>query len=109
MIFSRRAQSVMEYVMLISIITAAVVFMLPRVKRTTQSMIKSAADQVGYQNGAEQEFNDISSGFLVSSGSVTKTFLNKTRKDFLGNVDQDFTERSESAENSQLNMGWSRD
>lgn len=35
MFFSRRAQSLMEYALLVSMVVAAVVYMFPRVKRTT--------------------------------------------------------------------------
>jgi hypothetical protein len=109
MIFSRRAQSIMEYVMLISIITAAIVYMLPRVKRTTQSMIKSAADQIGDQKGADQTFDNIEVGYLVNSSTLSKSTLNNLRTDISGTIKQTFNESSGTEASSFTNAGWSKD
>jgi uncharacterized protein (UPF0333 family) len=109
MIFSRRAQSIMEYVMLISIITAAIVYMLPRVKRTTQSMIKSAADQIGDQKGADQTFDNIQKGYLVNSTTAGGTTINNLRTDVSGTIDQTYNEMTTTATTSFTNAGWSKE
>lgn len=109
MILSRRAQSIMEYVLLVSLVTAAVVYMLPRVKRGTQSMIKAAADQIGDQKGAEQVFNDATRGYLVSSNTATKTAVNNRRQDSWGWITQNSTESSETSTNSVTNAGWGKE
>jgi hypothetical protein len=108
MIFSRRAQSIMEYVLLISIITAAVVFMLPRVKRTTQSMIKSAADQIGDQRGADQTFN-IDRGYLISSNSSSTASIDNYRQDDSGKVTQGYDETTTTTTSSLMGAGWSKE
>ena len=109
MFLSRRAQSIMEYVMLLSIITAAVVYMLPRIKRTTQSMMKSAADQIGDQKGAEQTFNDVEGSYLINSRAVSTTLVNNLRTDTSGTVRQTFNETSETTTTSFMNTGWSKE
>ena len=96
----------MEYVLLISIIVAAVVIMLPRVKRTTQSMIKTGVDQIGDQQGAEQTFNDVTIGYLESSNSTMRTMVNNLRTDMAGNINQAFNESTDTTTTSVLNMGF---
>lgn len=108
MIFSRRAQSLMEYVMLISIITAAVVYMLPRVKRTTQSMMKQAADQIGDQKNADQDFN-IERGYMISANTTTSSFVNNQREDIWGHVAQVYSEETQTTTNSLMQGGWSKE
>jgi len=99
----------MEYVLLISVITAAIVYMLPRVKRTTQSMIKSAADQIGDQKGAEQTFNDIKVAYLVNSSTVSSSTLNNLRTDILGTIEQTYNETTQTNTTSFTNAGWSKE
>jgi hypothetical protein len=98
----------MEYVVMISIITAAVVFMLPRIKRTTQSVIKSAADQIGDQAGAEQDFNSIR-GYLVNADMQSNMFVNNIRTDTSGAITQTFSETTETTAISYMNSGWSEE
>ena len=109
MILSRRAQSIMEYVMLISIITAAVIYMLPRIKRTTQSMMKSAADQIGDQKGAEQTFNNAEKSYLINSHTVSRTVVNNLRTDASGVIDQRYDETTQTNTTSYMNTGWSKE
>ena len=99
----------MEYVLVISIITAAVVFMLPRVKRTTQSMIKSAADQIGDQKNAEQTFDNIEKAYLVNSRTSTSSSVNDPRTEVSGTIDQGYSETSTTNTSSFTNAGWSRE
>ena len=109
MIFSRRAQSILEYVTLISIVTAAIVLMLPRIKRTTQSMMKTAADQLGDQKGAEQTFNNAEVGYLVSSNTDSSAVVNNLRTDREGTIDQSYSETSETKTTSFTNSGLSEE
>ena len=109
MILSRRAQSLMEYILLISIVVAAVIYMLPRIKRTTQSMIKSAADQIGDQAGAEQTFNDIEKAYLVNSQTRGGTRIDNFRRDVGGVIDQTFNETTETVTTSFMNAGWAKE
>ena len=95
--------------LLISIITAAIVVMLPRVKRTTQSMLKSAADQIGDQKGADQTFNDVERAYLVNSRTATSSVVDDGRTDVSGVINQTFNETTTTSTASFTNAGWSRE
>ena len=103
---TRRAQTIMEYVLLISIVTAAIVYMLPRIKRGTQSLIKEAADQIGDQAGAEQEFNDVTSGYLTLSNTTTKVLADNVRDDSWGWSIKTTDEKTETKTFALTNAGW---
>ena len=109
MIFSRRAQSILEYVTLIAIVTAAILLMMPRIKRTTQSMIRTAADQIGDQAGSDQTFNNVKQSYLMGSNTTTTALVNNLRTDSSGTVDQTYSEVSGTAVNSATNSGWSEE
>lgn len=64
------AQAIIEYILLLSVITAAIVYMYPLVKRSTQSLIKVTADQIAEQQNAEQDFNS-STGYTVGANYMT--------------------------------------
>jgi uncharacterized protein (UPF0333 family) len=112
MILSRRAQTIMEYTMLIAIVAMAVVVMTPRVKRMTQSLIKSGADQIGDQEGAEQTFNDAKSGYMNSSVSTSVTLLDNTRRETAVNgvaaITQTFNETTTTNTAEFSYGGWSQ-
>ena len=50
-----RAQTMVEYIVLIGIVTVAVFYMGPLFKRGIQSVVKVTADQIGNQQNADQE------------------------------------------------------
>ena len=51
------AQTTIEYITLIIILTTVLYTMSPLMKRTIQSVIKISADQIGNQYEADQNFN----------------------------------------------------
>ncbi|MEI8012180.1 MAG: hypothetical protein WCI27_06840 [Candidatus Omnitrophota bacterium] len=104
----RRAQTLIEYVVLISVIVAGLVYMLPRVKRNTQSMIKLAADQIGNQSGAEQDMS-ADAARLQSSNTLVRTQGDNWRNDALGWSNRTILEVSDSTTNSLTNMGFLAD
>ena len=69
--FQRRGQTILEYTILIGIITVVLYYMVTGIKRGVQSLLKVTADQVGNQQNADQDFNDIQEGYLVQSNGVT--------------------------------------
>ncbi|MBF0571204.1 MAG: hypothetical protein HQL12_04970 [Candidatus Omnitrophica bacterium] len=75
---ANRGQSILEYTMIIGIIVVVLSYMGTSIKRGTQSLIKVAADQVGNQQNAEQDFNDTQQGYMV--GSNTQTFENNNKQ-----------------------------
>ncbi len=105
MLLSRRAQSLMEYVLLITILVAAVMTMFPRLKRTTQSMMKSAADQIGDQKGAEQDMNT-GDAYLQGSNTVTSSQIDNVRNDAGGWSVRNVQEQVTTMTNSLTNMGF---
>jgi hypothetical protein len=109
MSLSRRAQTIMEYVLLISLVTAAVVTMLPGIRRGTQSLMKTAADQIGDQAGAEQDFNDVTVGYLADSSTTAKSLVNNFKQQEWGWIKQDVKETSETSMSSITNAGWSQE
>ena len=48
-------QTIVEYSLLIGIVIALLLVVTPMIKRGSQGMIKTVADEVGYQNNAEQK------------------------------------------------------
>ena len=77
MTFSRRGQSMLEYTIIVGIITVVLYYMGTSIKRGVQSLVKVTADQVGDQQNADQDFTDYQQGYLVSSNSMTQASKGK--------------------------------
>lgn len=71
----KKAQSLMEYTILISIITLVVSALTPMLRRSSQSLMKTGADQIADQITGEQDFE--SSGYMINSQVDSKTTANK--------------------------------
>ncbi len=102
-------QTVVEYSLLIGIVIAVLLTLTPMVKRSTQGVVKIVADEVGYQNNAEQkagpglmatrvqtrldkqqnrrEFSD-AFGHSVKTGYDEVTITDTVSKSDLGAVDE---------------------
>ncbi len=59
-------QTMLEYILLIGVVTLVLVSMGTDFKRGLQSFVKVTSDQLGNQESAEQEFNG-QSGILINS------------------------------------------
>ena len=77
MMFARRGQSILEYTIIVGIVTVVLYYMGTGIKRGVQSLIKVTADQVGNQQNADQDFNDVQQGYMISSFSNTQEINNK--------------------------------
>ena len=75
--FSRRGQSILEYAIIIGIVTVVLYFIGTGIRRGVQSLVKVAADQVGNQQSSDQDFNDTKQGYMQASNSVTQEAKNK--------------------------------
>src|SRR3990167_6310436 len=64
---AKHGQSLLEYVILISIVGAVLVAMGPYMKRGVQAVVKVTADQLANQEQAEQS---VDSGYLVEAFST---------------------------------------
>lgn len=62
---SLHAQSVLEYVLLVGVITLALYGMMQTMKRGAQGLIKVAADEIGYQKNSDQ-FVVLNNGYQVA-------------------------------------------
>ena len=88
-----QAQTFLEYVLMITVITAIMIAMSTTLRRSVQGMVKVVADQVGFQQNAEQKGE---SGYLKHMNTLVRRDQITTVKDRLGNVtyfyDKDQTE-----------------
>jgi hypothetical protein len=99
----KAAQTVLEYVLMISAVTASMIAMSTMVKRNAQGMVKMVADQVGVQQDAEQI--DVESGYLDSM-TIRKNIRDARRvQDRLGTVTYTHDGRTETQTTVLTNMG----
>ncbi len=71
MIFSRRAQTMIEYTLIVGVVSIVLYYMGASIKRSVQGLIKVTADQIGNQQNSDQDFTDYQQGYLISSKSQT--------------------------------------
>jgi Flp pilus assembly pilin Flp len=74
---ARHGQSILEYTIIVGIVTLALVYMGTSIKRGVQSLLKVTADQVGNQQNSDQDFSDTQQGFMEASNSSTQEINNK--------------------------------
>lgn len=67
----RRGQSILEYTMVVALLTVVFFYMGPTIRRGVQMLIKLTADQVGNQMNADQDFNDEQQGYMVASNTYS--------------------------------------
>ena len=72
----RSGQNLLEYTIILSVVITIFITLNPLIKRTVQGMIRTAADQIGNQEGAEQEFNEVD-GYTIQ---LIQTSDSHTRK-----------------------------
>ena len=72
MVFNRRAQSMIEYTIIVGIVMVVLYYMGTSIKRGVQSLVKVTADQVGNQQNSDQDFTDYQQGYLIGSNTVTQ-------------------------------------
>lgn len=75
--FLRRGQSILEYAIIVGIVTVVLYYMGTSIKRGVQSLVKITADQVGNQQNSDQDFKDTQQGYLAVSNSVTNESKNR--------------------------------
>ncbi len=102
-----KAQTFMEYTIILGVIVVILFAMTPLIKRGTQGMIKVVADQVGVQQNAEQDFD--SGSYLESSYSTTRTALDKTTTDLLGTTGYIFADDVDLETGTIINLGFTKD
>ncbi len=91
-----QGQTILEYVMLLGLVTIVLVYMSVDMKRAVQSMVKVTADQLGNQVNADQDFNgQIKQGIMTKSMTNTWQGQQQLRSEREGIINQqvgDFTD-----------------
>jgi hypothetical protein len=102
-----KGQTLSEYVIILGIVVAALYAMGPSLKRGVQSVVKTTADQMASQKGAEQDFSTEGSHL---SDSVTNSKINNQRtvKEYLHTTNIELDETTETKTDSTSNMGFSK-
>jgi hypothetical protein len=108
MLKKTKAQSLGEYVLMISIILAFVAAMFPLVKRGTQSLIKAGADQIGDQRNSDQDFNS-DSGYTVGSNTIARSDSSVEQREWSGGMGTSTNELSDVQANTYSNLGFTEE
>lgn len=103
----KKAQTILEYTILLGAIVLIMFAMGPMLKRGTQSLIKVVADQVGTQQNAEQSFDE--RGHLESSNTSTRGSADKQTMDLLGTTTYVFDDVTDTASNALINLGFTEE
>ncbi len=101
-------QSVLEYVLLVGIVTVVLFMMMQQVKRGTQSIVKVLADEISNQQDSDQAF-DNRQGFLESSNAAIYSNGEKAVKERVGIINYVFDDRQTTLTNTQTNLGFTED
>ncbi len=101
-----KAQSILDYSILFTIVTLTLFSIGPYIKRGIQAHIKTVADQIGTQRGAEQGANlELGQGYLISAYTNSQAQSGKGQDDFVGTFRYMTTDWAASQSNSQSNLG----
>jgi competence protein ComGC len=99
-------QTLMEYTMVLGVISIILFAMAPLFQRGTQGMIKMVADQVGIQENAEQAFDE--KGHLVEQYIVTRANTDKETKQLFSTINYIYNDTITTTTNSFSNIGFSK-
>lgn len=80
----KQAQTFIEYILMISAVTAIMLLMSTMVKRGVQGMVKTVADQVGFQNESDQI--EQGGGFVMGMRQTSSVQKAIGVRDRLGNI-----------------------
>ena len=94
-----------EYSIVLGIITLVLIAMNPLIKRSIQGVIKVAADQIGVQNNSDQIFNDAQIGHMVSSYTTTRTAMVQDRSESIGALNYIYGDNVFTSSTTILNLG----
>ncbi|MBF0479878.1 MAG: hypothetical protein HQL26_10385 [Candidatus Omnitrophica bacterium] len=98
----QRAQTFVEYSMVIGVIMLTLIAMRPMLIRGGQSMVKVMTDQVGNQQAAEQDF---SQGYMKKQISRGNAFSQKFKKERRGTYGYEYNESTITNTEMVTNMG----
>jgi hypothetical protein len=101
----QKAQSILEYTIVIGAIVLIMFAMSAMIKRGTQGMIKVVADQLGNQQNSDQPF-ETGGAHLENSYASTRAITDKTRSEFLGDIDYIYQDSVFTRENTTISLGF---
>ena len=103
----KKAQSILEYTILLGVIVMVLFVMGPMIKRSTQSLIKAVADQVGTQQNAEQKFDE--RGHMESSYMSARGSIDKQTFDTAGAISYVFNDVTTARSTTVSNLGYTQE
>jgi hypothetical protein len=103
-----QAQSMLEYILLVGMIVVALTAMTQAIKRGTQSIVKTAADELSYQQNADQTFSN-TTGYLNSQNSTVQEDNQKQIVERVGIINYVRNEAALIESESLTNMGFTED
>lgn len=103
----KKAQTILEYTIVLGAIIIVMFSMGPMIKRGLQSLIKVVADQVGVQNGADQRFDE--AGHLEESYIATRGSMDKQTQEITGTTRYIYDDLSTTGSNALINLGFTKD
>ena len=108
---NQRAQSMLEYTLVVGLVVVLVFAMSTMIKRSLQGMIRVTADQIGVQANSDQfiPLNDASVGHLDQAYVAMRADMNKTTKEFVGNTSYVFGDSTETQSTTLLNLGFTEE
>ena len=102
-----KGQATAEYIIVIGIVVMAIYAMGPAIKRGTQSLVKSASDQIAAQKDAEQDFSNDSS-YVAKSETKSKSNSERTVKERLDTSQTETSETADTTTDETTKLGFSR-
>ncbi len=103
----KKAQTIIEYTMILGVIAMILFAMNTMVKRGIQGMIKVVADQVGNQESAEQRFDD--TGHMETSSAHIRADLDKVTGEFGGVTTYIYGDVTETGSTTVTNLGFTEE
>ncbi|MFA5059283.1 MAG: hypothetical protein WC676_01470 [Candidatus Omnitrophota bacterium] len=100
-----RGQSLMEYIILVGIVSTALVVMSPPIRRGLQDVVRLAADQLAPQSASEQE-SGATDQYVVNSVSNSHSIMNRQLIHQVNDITYVFNDEITSSSDSLVNMGF---
>jgi hypothetical protein len=98
-------QTFVEYTLLVSLVMALFFTISPLMRRSTQSLVRLVADQVGNQQDSDQSGGK--DGYMESSHLQTRSDQRQTLRERLGAFETEYMGSDESISNMVTNLGYS--
>ena len=107
MLFNKKAQSILEYSIVLGVVVMIFFVMGPMIKRSTQSLIKTVADQVGIQQNADQRFDE--RGHMENSYTAARSSIDKQTFDTAGTISYVFNDVTTTQSTTVSNLGYTQE